>query len=84
MPNNESVFARWLDPEKEPPAVDPAIKLLEWLTFKWSRPTITATDLYQYGPNALRDRKSVMNLTGVLVSQGRLIPIKKRRHDSRE
>jgi hypothetical protein len=84
MPSSESVFARWLDPEKEIPEVDPAIKLYEWLVYRWAKPTVTAINIRQFGPNALRDRDSVTKLTETLMRQGKLIPIKTNRADARE
>jgi hypothetical protein len=80
-----SVFARWLDPAKEIPEVDPAIKLLEWLTYRWAKPTVTAREIYTLGPGFLQgDRESTLNLAKTLQLQGNLIPIATHRHDRRE
>jgi len=82
MPSNESVFARWLDAEKEPPAVDPAAELWKWIT-RWKKPTITARNICQYGPRP-RDLESVLSLTDALIRQKRLTPIKTRYAHMRE
>jgi len=85
MPTSESIFSKYLGPEKEPPEVDPAIKLLEWITYKWKGDTVTLRDVYRHGPHFLRDdRESAFDLAEILVQQGRLIPIKPRRRDARE
>jgi hypothetical protein len=84
MPTSESVFARWLDPTKEIPEVDPANTLLEWLTYRWPEATITLRDVCRCGPGFLRnDRESAFGLTEILVQQGRLIPIAALRRDMR-
>jgi hypothetical protein len=84
MPS-ESVFAKYLDPEKEIPAVDPAIKLLEWLTYRWNGPTITLRDICWRGPGFLQnDRESALNLAKVLTQRGNLIPVATHRADKRE
>jgi len=76
-----SVFSRWLDPEKEVPEIDPAMKLLEWLTYRWRGDTISLRDIY-HGPGFLQtDRKSAFNLAKVLVQRGNLVPLKTHRHD---
>ena len=89
MPANESVFARWLDPEKELVAPDPSIKLLEWLTYRWAKPTVTLRDICWRGPGFLQnDRESALNLLKVLTQRGNLIPVATHRagscgHDGR-
>jgi hypothetical protein len=86
MSTNESVsvFARWLDAEKEPPAIDPSLELYKWLVYRWAKPTVTAINIRQFGPYSLRDRDSVMKLTEALTRQGKLIPVKTNRADARE
>jgi hypothetical protein len=85
MPANESVFAKYLDPEKEIPAVDPAVKLLEWLVYRWNGATITLRDIYHQGPGFLQnDRESALRLAEALVARGRLVSLKPRRRDARE
>ena len=84
MPS-ESIFTKYIgDLEKEPPAVDPAIELLEWLTYKWPGPTISGRDIYRHGPNFIReDPKSAFGLAKILVQRGNLVPLKPHRHDRR-
>jgi hypothetical protein len=61
-----------------------AQKLLDWLQHGWTGPTITARDIYHFGPNSTRDRKSAISLAKILVEHGWLIPVKTRRIDMRE
>jgi hypothetical protein len=87
MSTNESVsvFARWLDPEKEPIEFDPAVKLLEWITLRWHGATITLRDIYHQGPGFLQnDRESALRLAEALVARGRLVSLKPRRRDAHE
>jgi hypothetical protein len=85
MPASESIFAKYLDLEKEPPEVDPAVKLLEWITYKWNGATITGRDIYRHGPHFLRDdREGALSLAKVLTQRGNLIPTKTRQHNMRE
>jgi hypothetical protein len=85
MPANESIFSKYIDDlEKEPTEVDPAAELLEWLVYRWAKPTVTAINIRQFGPNALRDRDSVMKLTEILVQRGKLIPLPTHRVDKYE
>jgi len=84
MPASESIFAKFLDPEKEPSEIDLAIELLEWITYKWNGTTITLRDIYRHGPNFLRyDRESAFNLAKVLTQRGNLVPLKPHRSDRR-
>ena len=85
MPTHESVFAKYLDPEKELEQPDPAIKLLEWITYKRPGATITLRDVYRHGPHFLRDdRESAFGLAEILVRQGRLVPMVAHRRDGRK
>jgi hypothetical protein len=61
-----------------------AKKLLDWLLTGWDKPTVTARDIYRLGPNAIRDRKTALNLARILVEHGWLIPIETRRADMHE
>jgi hypothetical protein len=84
MPASESIFAKYLDPEKGPPEVDPANELLQWLVYRWARPTVTVRNICQFGPRAIRDRESALNLAEALVRLGKLIPVQTHRADKRE
>jgi hypothetical protein len=59
-------------------------KLLDWLVNHWAKPTVTASDIYTYGPNAVRDREVTLELAKALVKRGWLTPLKTRRRDMQE
>ena len=59
----------------------PAQKLLDWLQHEWTKDTVSARDIYTYGPRSIRDRQSATDLAGILVKHGWLIPIKTRQHN---
>jgi len=58
-------------------------KLHEWIQH-WGKPTVTARDIYKFGPNPIRDPKKAIGLAEILVGHGWLIPNKTRRRDMRE
>jgi hypothetical protein len=62
----------------------PAQKLLDWLQHDWTKPTISARDIYTYGPNSIRDRESAIDLAQILVKHGWLVPIEAHRRDMRK
>jgi hypothetical protein len=62
----------------------PAQKLLDWLLHDWTKPTVSARDIYTYGPNSIRDRESAIDYAEILVKHGWLVPIKLRRRDMKE
>ena len=62
----------------------PALKLLNWLQRGWGKPTISAKNLYQYGPSAIRDKKSARDAAEALERRGWLAPIKKHRYDGKK
>jgi hypothetical protein len=66
---------------RKPP---PAQQLLDWILNDWARPTIRARDIYRLGPNAIRARQRVIDLTEVLVTEGWLTPNQTRRRDMHE
>jgi hypothetical protein len=91
--NNDgpSFFARYInDPpekerrEKQHPKSPPIEKLLNWLVNYWTKPTISARDIYTYGPHPIRNQESAVDLAEILVRHGWLAPIKSRRRDMRE
>jgi hypothetical protein len=43
--------------------------------YKWTKPTIQAREICQFGPRATKDLKSVLGLTEILMQRGMLIPI---------
>jgi hypothetical protein len=75
--------------EPKPPASPkspPIEKLLNWLINYWAKPTISARDIYTYGPHPIRSQKSAVELAENLVRHGWLarISIKSRRKDMKE
>jgi hypothetical protein len=73
---------------KQPRESSPPIeKLLDWLVNHWAKPTVTAREIYIYGPNSIRDKKTALGLTHILVERGWIAPIKphgRSRRDKRE
>jgi hypothetical protein len=85
MPSNETYLFADDTPPVEAKREDPTAKLLEWLVKHWSRPTVTARDIYRCGPHPIRNNITmIVSLAQVLVEQGWLIPIPTWRHDKRE
>ena len=88
--DKRSVFAAYV--EKAPARVEPtpqatppeARRLLYWLQNNWGRPTIGAKNLYQFGPNGIRDKKSALKAAEALEARGWLIRLRSRRHDGRK
>ena len=77
--------ANTVSPELSPAQkLPPAQKLLDWLQHDWTKPTITARDIYTYGPSSIRDRESAIDLAEILVEHGWLTPIKTRRRNMKE
>jgi hypothetical protein len=67
----------------------PIERLLDWLVNHWARTTVTAREIYTYGPNSIRNKKTTLSLAQILVERGRLVPIESKgpgrgRHDRRE
>jgi hypothetical protein len=61
-----------------------AQKLLDWLQHVWSKPTVSARDIYTHGPNSIRDRERAIDLAEILRKHGWLISIEARRRDMKE
>ena len=59
----------------------PAQKLLDWLQHEWTKDSVSARDIYTFGPRSIRDRQSATDLAGILVKHGWLIPIKTRQQN---
>lgn len=66
------------------PALLLAQTLLEWLQSTWAKPIVSARDIYTYGPGAIRDRETTLELTNILVAHGWLREIKTPRRDQRK
>ena len=74
-----SLFER-LDKGRPPPVEEgggspPIEKLLDWLVNHWAKTTVTAREIYTYGPNPVRDKKTTLSLAQILVERGWLIPM---------
>ena len=73
------------EPTKQPRINSPQIEnLLDWLVNHWAKTTVTAREVYTYGPNSIRNKKTTLRQTDVLVEQGWLIPIKTSARNKRE
>jgi hypothetical protein len=51
-----------------------AAKLLDWLE-SWGDPNVSLPDIYQCGPNAIRDRKTALRLVGILEAHRNLVKL---------
>jgi len=67
-------------PTKKAQETSPAQKLLDWLQ-RWNRSTISIRDVHNFGPNSIRDRKSMLDAAETLVKYGWLTPTKPHRYD---
>jgi hypothetical protein len=90
--NKPSIFAQYIDkPEEEPleskisppanPRSLPLGRLLNWLLNYWTKPTISARDIYTYGPRPIKNLKEAIGVAEIMVRQGWLVPIQAHRHD---
>jgi hypothetical protein len=84
-----SVFAKYIaspercEPETAPPANFrslPVGRFLHWLTH-WNEPTISARQIYTYGPRCIRDWKEAVGVAEVLAQRGWLVPLPAHRID---
>jgi hypothetical protein len=57
-------------------APTPAEKLQDWLVNHWAKPTVTAKEIYTWGPLPIRGAKMTVAVALTLVEQGLLVPIK--------
>jgi hypothetical protein len=53
-----------------------AIRTLDWLGKEWNEPAVSLPDLYQNGPNAIRDAATARQVAKVLEEHGHLLRIK--------
>jgi hypothetical protein len=51
-----------------------AAQLLDWLV-SWGDPSVSLPDIYQSGPNAIRDRKTALRLVGILETHRYLVKL---------
>jgi hypothetical protein len=52
-----------------------ARQLLTWLLTNWSKPLVSLPDIYQRGPNSIREATRARRLVAILVEHGWLIPM---------
>lgn len=52
-----------------------AQEVLDWLLNKWGKPEVSLPDIYQKGPNAIRDKLSASKVVKILEDHGWLEPI---------
>jgi len=57
--------------------------MLDWIQ-RWAKDTICIRDVRQYGPNSLRNPKSMIDAAEVLVKNGWLEPAESHRYDMRK
>jgi hypothetical protein len=62
----------------------PAGRLLHWLINFWEKPTVTARNIYQFGPHGTRKRETASSSVKILEDRGWIIPVKAPRHDQRK
>jgi hypothetical protein len=56
------------------PVLQDANKLLEWLRTE-KRKIVTLPEIYQYGPNSIRDARKARNLMEILLEHGYVLPL---------
>jgi hypothetical protein len=61
-----------------------AQRMLDWIQQRWTGNTICIRDVRQYGPNSLRNPKSMIDAAEVLVKSGWLEPAELHRYDMRK
>lgn len=49
--------------------------LLDWLRSRWDDQHVSLPDIYQCGPNAIRDRATALRLTHILETHGHLVKL---------
>src|SRR5215472_17469412 len=73
------------EPTKQACINSPQIEnLLDWLVHHWAKTTVTAREIYTYGPNSIRNKKTTLSLAQILVEQGWLVPIETRQYNTHE
>jgi hypothetical protein len=50
-----------------------AERLLRWLQSDWGESVISLPDIYQKGPNAIREKATARRMVGILVDHGWLL-----------
>jgi hypothetical protein len=49
--------------------------LLDWLLHTWVEPDISLPDIYQLGPNAIRDRETALRIAKILETHRYLVKL---------
>jgi Protein of unknown function (DUF3987) len=52
-----------------------AMQLRDWMLRSWTAPNISLPDIYQRGPNAIRDRDTALRVVSVLEKHGHLVKV---------
>jgi hypothetical protein len=76
-------------PELKPPPTPlptswAARELLNWLQNVWKEPTVRISNIYQYGPNCIRDKENALDAARILERYGWLVRMKTHRHNERK
>jgi hypothetical protein len=71
----ESEALRLFHAAKINPDLKLAIQLRDWLLCSWAEPNISLPDIYQRGPNAIRDRDTALRIVSVLEKHGYLVKV---------
>jgi hypothetical protein len=50
-----------------------AQRLLAWIANDWTEPSVSLPDIYQFGPNAIRDKATAEKIAGILEDHGWLV-----------
>jgi hypothetical protein len=62
----------------------PAQKLLDWLKREWTKDTVSARDIYTFGPGSIRNRQTAISLAETLEEHGYLEPIDAKQKNMRK
>jgi hypothetical protein len=80
----KTIFERLAQPApKKAQEISPAQRLLDFLQ-RWPKDTISARNIYQFGPRSTKKRREAMAPIEVLVRHGWLTPIQSHRRDRRQ
>jgi hypothetical protein len=87
---SKSVFSKYIADslERHEPEIPrtnlkllPVGRLLNWILNYWDERTISARDIYTYGPRCIQNLQDAVGVAEILVQQGWLIPVRAHRHD---
>jgi hypothetical protein len=93
MKSMPSVFTKHIadtlkkhEPKISPPTelkFQPAGRLLNWILDFWDEPTISAYQIYTYGPRPIKNLKEAVGAAEVLTRQGWFTPVRELRSNSK-